>query len=518
MTGRGSGRLPTNLRLENLGFGQAGNINISSKNVFLIEGGTILNQTYNRGNGGNIKLELSNDLNLIGSSEKVREFISILTTSSFSEGNAGNISIQARQINIFDGGTIASSAFSSGNGGNIILNVSELIRLNGVESRTLLPSSISATSTSSTFFEALRNGDGGQININSPKIIVENGGRIATSTFGRGNAGNIIINAESIEINGSFFNVLPSTINTGGTILPEVTRNLLGLPDLPSGDAGTLNINVSQLKINDGATVEVFNAGEGNAGTLNLNSARLHLSNKAQITSTSSSGRGGNIGIDSNLIFLEDSLISSSASGNNLTSNGGNITINTNVIVMKNSNIFARAVQGRGGDINISGLAVLLDSNSSIDASSQFGQDGEVNIETPQSLRNILAGIEKPSQFEISLQKPLNVCPEGTFQRGRFKITPREVPYTPQTDLDPYVLSIGARDNTPTASVPEKPTNETIPYILIHPQRYEPGFFYPRPNTFMKMKDGRILLATKGHARPETLQNFICPTENPENR
>ncbi len=159
----GSGRINSSIRLENLGSGQAGDLNISAQNILLERGGQINNQTFGLGTSGNIKVEASNIFSAIGAPEIApAAYVSGSTTSSFNRGNAGNVSVTAREINILGGASIGSVTFGEGNGGNLIVNASELLRLNGVESRTIVSSTISISA-----FGTLGNGSGGQLNINS---------------------------------------------------------------------------------------------------------------------------------------------------------------------------------------------------------------------------------------------------------------------------------------------------------------------------------------------------------------
>ncbi|MCA9453793.1 MAG: hypothetical protein KC584_14395, partial [Nitrospira sp.] len=53
-------------------------------------------------------------------------------------------------------------------------------------------------------------------------------------------------------------------------------------------------------------------------------------------------------------------------------------------IILQNSQILAKAVAGKGGNIDlVASKAVLLDAQSTLDASSQTGISGSVTIESP---------------------------------------------------------------------------------------------------------------------------------------
>jgi large exoprotein involved in heme utilization and adhesion len=63
---------------------------------------------------------------------------------------------------------------------------------------------------------------------------------------------------------------------------------------------------------------------------------------------------------------------------------GGNITIDPQFVVLQNSQIVANAFQGRGGNIQIQAQQVFLaDPTSLVSASSALGINGQVNIQAP---------------------------------------------------------------------------------------------------------------------------------------
>ncbi|MGF1487157.1 MAG: hypothetical protein ACFBSE_08590, partial [Prochloraceae cyanobacterium] len=146
---------------------------------------------------------------------------------------------------------------------------------------------------------------------------------------------------------------------------------------------------------------------------------------------------------------------------------------------------------------------------SSIDASSQFGQDGTITIDVPQSLRTLVGGINKPSEIIVSVAKSLEICPEGKVRRGKFKVgTGTSTPYTPKNKIDRYELIV---EDIPTPQSGSDDSQQAqIPFILTHPESYEPGFFYPAPNVGVRFPDGRTAVATEGYTSPKTLEELIC--------
>ena len=109
------------------------------------------------------------------------------------------------------------------------------------------------------------------------------------------------------------------------------------------------------------------------------------MTNSTVTTEATQSG-GGAIKITTNpngTVQLTNSTISASVL--NGTGGGGSVNIDPQYVVLQNSQILAQAVQGPGGNINITTNLLLPDSTSLISASSQFGQQGTVIIQSPIS-------------------------------------------------------------------------------------------------------------------------------------
>ncbi|MEM7715930.1 MAG: S-layer family protein, partial [Cyanobacteria bacterium P01_A01_bin.68] len=269
-----------------------------------------------------------------------------------------------------------------------------------------------------------REGNGGSLNLNTSKLIVEDGASVNTTSLNSGNGGNITINAsESIEVKGISPNSpIASNIGASVPVLPVVFRQSFGLPDKPSGNAGDITINTPKFQISNGGIVAVNNEGVNDGGSLIVNTDSLRLDNNGIVLADTVSGEGGNIllNIKSGLILQNRSIINARSSR---TGNGGNITIDSPIIAgFENSDIIASAVKGNGGNINIKtqGLFGLqfreqLTNESDINASSQFGISGQVVLQQLDfnPVNNL---IKLPSNFENTTKLKAG-CTASTGQR-----------------------------------------------------------------------------------------------------
>jgi large exoprotein involved in heme utilization and adhesion len=223
------------------------------------------------------------------------------------------------------------------------------------------------------------------VTVNTSRLVLRDGGIVGSATFATGNATSLTINAsESVEVGSTVPGVqFPSVVSSTTPILDEFTRQLFGVPDLPSGDSGDVTINTPVLRVTNGGQVTVRNDGRGKPGVLRVNTSSLLLDN-GTITATSISGQGGDIElkVENDLVLRSGSQISTRA-GTPTTGggNGGNITINTGVLaVLDNSSINANAFQGTGGNIRITTRGNFVSSDQAITASSTLGVDGVVEI------------------------------------------------------------------------------------------------------------------------------------------
>lgn len=357
------------------GTGNAGNINIETGNLALSRNGNIEALIQGRGSGGNIEI----DAEQITLSEQGNKTISPSTISTGtigeSQANGGKITIDTNSLYIRDGSDIESSVTGVGNGGNIEINARDLVLVEGTgilfsreENRDVeIPSSIEAD----VLLEG--NGNGGSIEIDTGRLIVDNNALISADVLrnSTGNGGSIAIRAsDSIEVLGN------------GTIQASV------FPD-SSGTGGNLTIESKDIILNSGT-----------------------------ISATTQSGQGANIDLTAKdiLQLVENSTISAVAFNE---ANGGNININSDIIVAfpnRNNDIIASAAAGEGGNINITAEALFgLEERpqnpftNDIDASSEFGLDGGVTISNPD-VDIIRGATELPINLITTEQTIAEVC------------------------------------------------------------------------------------------------------------
>ncbi len=378
------GTILSGVRSEALGIGASGNISVVTPRLTLKLGAGLNSTTLGAAPGGNIHID-ADAIELSGFSPANPANITTINTATLGTGNAGDVFINGNSLLISSGASLSSVTFGSGTSGKVTIhNTNTTVK---GESPSGLYSNISSITFATGNVETLT--------LDTAKLQILDGATIAATAFFVGNGGDLSINAtESIAITGQG-RASNSSINAS-TLRPDPSlRQRFGLPDILTANGGT---------------VSVTSQGSGNGGNININADTIQLKHQGFIQAQTESGNGGNITLSaSSLLFLQDnSLISSTAGG---SGNGGNISINAPIIAgSENSDIIANAVQGRGGNIQITTQGIFglkfrdqLTPDNDITASSQSGVNGNVQINAigidPNSgLVELPANVIDPSQ------------------------------------------------------------------------------------------------------------------------
>ncbi|MEH2323120.1 MAG: filamentous hemagglutinin N-terminal domain-containing protein, partial [Nostoc sp.] len=351
-------------------------IEIHAKNL-AIEGGQIATTTFTDAPGGKVAVNADDSLKIIGSPPSpvnpfgygaintftyinygdggdivgrignlILENNGVMTTASSSHGKAGDVNLLAENITIKNGSSLGSTTFNLGSGGDVFVNAKTLIEITGGSG------SVGASSINAATFGS---GNAGKLEIYTPQMVIRDGATVSTSTVSSGNAGNITINSfNSIEVSGKDSNSMnSSSIDSSANILPESLRTRFSrVPATPTGDAGSISLYTGRLNVINGAEVSVRNDGSGNAGKLQIKSNTIDIINNGSIAATTAIGQGGDIGINSNYLQLQDGIISATAGTQGTNGDGGNIIVNTDILAaLGNSRITANAYKGRGGNV-----------------------------------------------------------------------------------------------------------------------------------------------------------------------
>ncbi len=486
--------------------GKGADVNISARRVVVQDSGRIYLSTFGSGAGGNLRIRAAEEVEVLGISAFDPSFplSSIIATATIGSGEAGTLELTTENLSLQGGGLVSSSVFGNGKGGDLRINGSSSIVVSGFNPNSLVPSSLTSINQG--------NGQAGNLSVNTNQLIIQDGGRVDTSTLASGNAGNLTINADSINLSGTIpGSINPSLIISSANLVEPFIQIGLGLPEIPTGASGNVSINTRHLKISDGALISVRNDGTGDGGTLKIQADSIKIENNGGITASTISGTGGDIELMANQIQQrQNSDITATGGG---MGNGGNVFIQADSLVaLEDSDILANAFAGEGGNISIFARGIFLDLDSDITASSELGIDGTVVINNPDqdiqsSLELLEAKIIPPSSAIAG-----SCLAHRNKQKGSFTYTGTGgIPIAPESSINEresvsVPLKIQPSSTSGVSPLPPEQEEwiETVP-------PWQSGDPIIRGQKLVQTKDGRTLLvAAPLPGAPISAEPLIC--------
>ncbi|MEG3902250.1 S-layer family protein [Microcoleus sp. B4-C5] len=287
------------------------------------------------------------------------------------------IDISAQNLRVQNGTQFSTLTLGNGAGGNINLRAADSVEMSGLGvdgyQQVVIKYLVSGTADPFDPLFVLFNasagaGSGGNITIDTGRLLFNNGVVGSGITFGGGRGGNLIIRANTFEMVGSGINngTAKESTGAGGSISVDVNRlimrdgSLLGTTSYSSGPSGNINIKAAE-------SVELSNTGP-----------RTVVSTGISTLSIGSNGRAGNINVDTKRLTLSD---------------GSAFTLGTGVLIGRflfsqeggpAGNLTVRASES----VEISGISQVLTSgiqNASALTSGTLSSSrgGDIRIDTP---------------------------------------------------------------------------------------------------------------------------------------
>ncbi|MBD2778018.1 beta strand repeat-containing protein [Iningainema tapete] len=367
--------------------GKGGNINITTGALALKNGARLNTSTFGQGDTGSITVKATHTISFdgVGSNGSLSGIFNNVSPGAVGEG--GNISLTSETLSASNGAQIIASTFGQGNAGNITIDARDSISLRGVSSNGLFPSGVF-----SSVEDRQAVGKGGNISITTGSLSVTDGATLSASTIGRGDTGNInILARDNILLNGVGGNEFRSGVfndvrsggrgNAGNISLTTKSLSATNGARLSSitdglGNAGNVTIDSSDIAFFDGNDTGVFSnvRNRGNGGNITITTGTLSVKNEAQLSaSTFFIGNAGNINIDARNRVSIDGINTGvfSQVGARAEGRGGNVTITTGTLSVSDRAQLSATTVGRGnaGDVAINAHGVYLDGANSVVAS-----------------------------------------------------------------------------------------------------------------------------------------------------
>ncbi len=364
-----------------LGPDRGGDIEISAKNVKLLDGSAVRTEGRSAGKAGDILVSATDKVVISGvdafnNPSSIQSFtlgsgdsglirvtaskvtladMGLIETATQGQQPAGDITLTVDRLDISGGGTVHTSGGDLAPSGSIHIVATDTISLSGIGQTNGLPSRIENENIS---------GDTGTINIETNNLHMSNHGRI-----------NSLTTLAATELVEPKINI---KVHNAMTVSEESRIDVNAF----DSDVGVLAIQAGSLVLSGLSLINTETSGAGASGPINIATGALSVTGGSQIISASKgTGAGGNIFVNANSVAMTDGA-SITASSND-TGNAGNITINAASDFQNNGGIVhTTATQAQGGDIRITaGQDVRLSNGASVSASSTGpGNAGNITV------------------------------------------------------------------------------------------------------------------------------------------
>jgi filamentous hemagglutinin family protein len=354
------------------GAGDAGNLIFNTRQLTLENEGILNTSTFDTGNAGDVNITATDTVEVFGVNNVGRYSVIRSEALEGSSGNAGNVNITARGLSLRDGGRILSTAKSAApiNSGSITVQTTDFVEIIGAD----LEGSASRLRTNAflTFVEG-GSANAGDILISTGRLVIGNGGKIESNTYGAGRAGNVTLQAsESIEM----FGVDPVEFDPG----------FIASSTFSEGTAGTITIETDgPFTVSDGVQISANTSGSGNAGDVIVRAKLIELIGYPPLTPPLEGGGSEN----GNSSGLFASAFDETDDGTG-TGRGGDVIVNTDQLIVRDGAAISASNfasygsfppgKGPAGNVEISAREILLDNQGIITTAATAGDRGNVAI------------------------------------------------------------------------------------------------------------------------------------------
>ncbi|NEP58551.1 MAG: S-layer family protein [Symploca sp. SIO2G7] len=340
--------------------------------------------------------------------------------------SSGSIQLQGRHIQLRDGSVIWNQNQGMQAAGSISVNASESLEMSGVSRNGQISSRLISDTVGAV--------KGGDIEVSTRHLAIQDGGLIVTRVFSNAPGGNITVKAsESVQLIG-FLPFNPSitttigattfsdgkagdveisteklTLLAGGSIssatlgsglggkltiqasdsvevigvVPILLQpSLLSATTLHEGDAGSLEIHTSRLVVRDGGRIDSSTLATGSAGSITIKASEF-----VEVSGTAPGSVNPSVVISSaNIVdpVLRDVLLLAPLP---LTGSSGEVTINTGELRVTDGGLVTVRHDGEGDarKLQVNANSIFLDKGA-IAASSFFGTGGDIELQVGEAL------------------------------------------------------------------------------------------------------------------------------------
>ncbi|NER36330.1 MAG: filamentous hemagglutinin N-terminal domain-containing protein [Oscillatoria sp. SIO1A7] len=294
--GNADGTSYSTLAATSFGMGDSGNVTIQTQRLVARDGADVSVTAFGDGASGELSVNANESVELIGAgtSPDGNNFSrSGLFAATEGTRDGGNLTIVAPRLIVKDGARVSASTRGPGDGetrggrgGNLTAIASESIELSGqfvsADGRTFRSGLFALSGeVRPTIPATAATGDGGDLRLETGKLLVTNGAEISANAQGSGAAGNLEIFAREVFVDRASI--------TGATA---------------SGSGGNLTIQVRDLlQLRNESEISTTALGSGNGGNIAIETQTLAALENSDITANARESFAGRVTIDARGIF-----------------------------------------------------------------------------------------------------------------------------------------------------------------------------------------------------------------------
>ncbi|MFB2973406.1 filamentous hemagglutinin N-terminal domain-containing protein [Aerosakkonema sp. BLCC-F183] len=362
-----------------------------------------------------------------------------------------DININAENLRINRGSQIIPATLGDGKGSDLNIYATDSVEISGlgIEAYQQVYNQYLLSGTFNPFVPQIAlsagtvgSGAAGEINIDTGRLLLRDGATGGTNTFTTGNAGNMNIRANTVELISSALSI--------------------GTNRASAGQGGSINIEAQRLIMRDGSNLVSISRSDGASGNIAIKtsesvelSGSLPGSTAQTAIGTNSfdgNGKAGDITIDTKRLSVSDGAAISLSTGailgqTVLSTNGGpggnlTVTASESVEVSGESGVLgfvgfapsslntATASSGRGGDIRLSTPLFILRDGALISvASSGIADAGSITLNAD---RIVVQGTGRNSGLSSRIEASAGTVsnfnnPNATANAGSLNVNAREL-------------------------------------------------------------------------------------------
>ena len=356
------------------GAGAAGDLEIETGQLAVLDAALISSSTFGEGPGGDLTVNTppTGSVRVVGAPTEDSVQISFsrttsvlttgLQTSSVGAGAAGNLTVNTGSFTIEKGASVSAVALADGAGGQVRAIATDSVQLIGTSDDGVQQSGLF------TFTET--NAPGGSVRIETGNLTIQDGAVVSAISFFGGRGGDVTVEATgSVLVTGTSprtrfpDGIVTSSLAAGGqagdlTVKAgsvelvgmgklQIVEEILGgfdpagnpridPTDLTSGlfassflgGAGNLTIETEKLTVRNGGVAAASTFGEGRGGSLTINASggEVELIGGGLLTGTTGSQAAGDLTINAGRLNLQEGAVVTTATLG--AGRGGDLTVN----------------------------------------------------------------------------------------------------------------------------------------------------------------------------------------------